>query len=192
MDINNLIPDAQRHFLKGEYKESIEVFTRIIESGEALEMAHLSRGSAYFQLKEYKKAIVDFKRVVELNDQNSRAYYFLGMSFLMERGFDDAISALDKSIKLKPDNKSAFFTRGIAHAEAGNEDEAAKNIKTALMSSEADTQNFADNYGIFRTQFEKAFSLMTGEKEPPTETLNDEEKGKLMNWLEETEKNEGA
>jgi tetratricopeptide (TPR) repeat protein len=192
MDINKLIPDAQRHFLKREYKESIEVFTKIIEAGEAQEMAHLSRGTAYFQLKEYEKAIVDFNRVVELNDQNSRAYYFLGMSFLMKREFADSISALDKSIKLKPDNKSAFFTRGIAHAEAGNEDEAAKNIKTALMSAESDVQNFADNYGMFRTQFEKAFSLMTGEKEPPTETLNDEEKGKLMNWLEETEKNEGA
>ena len=187
MDINKLMADAQRHFLKREYKESIEVFSRILESGEMQEMAQLSRGSAYFQLKAYKKAIVDFKRVVELNDQNSRAYYFLGMSYLMERGFDDAISALDKSIKLKPDNKSAFFTRGIAHAEAGNEDEATKNIKTALMSAEADTQNFADNYGMFRTQFEKAFSLMTGEKEPPSETLTDDEKGKLMKWLEETE-----
>ena len=95
------------------------------------------------------------------------------------------------SLFFKPENKSAFFTRGIAHAEAGNEDEAAKNIKTALMSSEADTQSFADNYGTFRTQFEKAFSLMTGEKEPPTESLTDDEKGKLMKWLEETEKSEG-
>ena len=190
MDINKLMADAQRHFLKKEYKESIEVFTRILESGEVQEMAQLSRGAAYFQLKEFKKAIVDFKRVVELNDQNSRAYYFLGMSYLMEREFEGSISALDKSIKLKPDNKSAFFTRGIAHAEAGNEDEAAKNIKTALMSSEADTQKFADNYGSFRTQFDKAFSIMTGEKEPPTISLTDEEKGKLMNWLEETEKSE--
>ena len=192
MDINKLIADAQRHFLKKEYKESIEVFSRIIESGEAQEMAQLSRGAAYFQLKEFKKAIVDFKRVVELNNQNSRAYYYLGMSYLMEREFKDSIAALDKSINLKPDNKSAFFTRGIAHAEAGNEDEAAKNIKTALINSETDSQNFADNYGMFRTQFEKAFSIMTGEKEPPTIALTDEEKGKLMNWLEETEKSEGS
>lgn len=192
MDIHKLMADAQRHFLKKEYKESIEIFTKIIESGEAQEMAHLSRGTAYFQLKEFEKAIVDFKRVVELNDQNSRAYYFLGMSYLMKRGFEDSISALDKSIKLKPENKSAFFTRGIAHAEAGNDDEAAKNIKMALMSSETDSQNFADNYGTFKTQFEKAFSLMTGEKEPPTESLTDEEKGKLMNWLEETDKSEEA
>ena len=190
MDINKLLSDAQRHFLKKEYKESIEVFSKIIESGEALEMAHLSRGAACFQLKEFKKAIVDFKRVVELNDQNSRAYYYLGMSYLMERGFKESISALDASIKLKPDNKTAFFTRGIAHAEDGNEDEAAKNIKTALMSSESDNQNFADNYGMFRTQFEKAFSLMSGEKEPPTMTLTEEEKGKLMNWLAETEGSE--
>ncbi len=188
MDINKLMADAQRHFLQKEYKESIEVFTRIIESGEMQEMAHLSRGVAYFQLKEYEKAIVDFNRVVELNNQNSRAYYFLGMSSLMKRRFEDSISALDKSIKLKPDNKSAFFTRGIAHAEAGNEDEAAKNIKAALMSSESDVQNFADNYGVFKTQFEKAFSVMTGEKEPPTVKLTDDEKGKLMKWLDETEK----
>ena len=192
MDINKLMADAQRHFVKKEYKESIDVFTKIIESGEAQEIAHLSRGAAYFQLKEFEKAIVDFKRVVELNDQNSRAYYYLGMSYLMKREFAESISALDTSIKLKPDNKSAFFTRGIAHAEAGNEDEAAKNIKTALMSSETDSQSFADNYGMFRTQFEKAFSIMTGEKEAPTVTLTEEEKDKLMNWLEETEKSEDA
>lgn len=187
MDINELMVEAQRSFVKKDYKKSIDAFSRVIETGEAHELACLSRGVAYFQLKDFDKAIVDFNRVVELNDQNSRAYYYLGMSYLMKREFKESVSALDTSIRLRPENKSAFFTRGIAHAELGNEDEAAKNIKSALMSSEKDIQGFADNYGMFRTQFEKAFSIMTGEKEPPSVSLTEEEKNKLMKWLQETE-----
>jgi tetratricopeptide (TPR) repeat protein len=187
MGINELLVEAQRSFVRKDYKDSIDAFTKIIETGEAQEVAHLSRGVAYFQLKDYDSALKDFSRVLELNGQNSRAYYYSGMSHLMEENFDKAIANLDESIKLNPENKTPFFARGIAYAEIGNEDEAAKNIKTALMSSEAVVQGFADNYGMFRTQFEKAFSIMTGKKEPPTITLTDEEKGKLMKWLEETE-----
>lgn len=187
MDINTTMADAQRHFLNKEYKESIECFSHIIESGVMTEIAQLSRGVAYFQLKEFDKAIVDFKRVVELNDRNSRAYYYLGMSLLMKREFQHAVDALDETIRLNPENKTAFFTRGIAHAELGNENEAVRNIKTALMSSETNLQGFADQYGMFRTQFEKAFSIMSGETEPPSITLTNEEKEKLMKWLADTE-----
>lgn len=187
MDINQLLVHAQRSFLQKDFQESIDAFTKVIETGEAQEVAYLSRGVARFQLKEHDKAIEDFSRVLKLNDKNSRAYYYRGMSFLMKEEFENAVADLDRSIGLNPDNKTPFFARGIAYAELGNEDEAAKNIKTALMSSEANIQGFADSYGMFRTQFEKAFSIMTGKTEPPTVALSEEEKQKLMKWLEETE-----
>jgi tetratricopeptide (TPR) repeat protein len=187
MDVNKLFVEAQRTFLNKDYKESIDAFSQIIETGEAQEIAYLSRGVAYFQTGDHDNAIKDFSKVLELNSNSARAYYYRGITHLKKEEFKEAIADLDRSIDLRPDHSTAFFARGVAHAQLGNDDEATRNIKSALMDSETSLQGFSDNYGMFRTQFNKALSIMTGEQEPPTIKLTDEEKAKLMKWLQETE-----
>jgi tetratricopeptide (TPR) repeat protein len=188
MDINELLVKAQRSFIKKDYKCSVDVFTKIIETGNMPEMSYLSRGVAYFQLKEFESAIKDFTKVLELNEESSRAYYYRGASYLNREEFDSAISDLDKTIELKPDNGTAYFARGTAYAQLGNEGEAIKNIKSALINSEAMVQGFTENSGVMRSHFNKILAMMTGEKKPGSVSLTDDESRKLKMWLHETEK----
>ncbi len=81
MDSKELFREAQRFFIEGKHKESMEAFTKVIESGEKSEIAYLSRGAAYFQLKEYDKAIADFSAVIGKNEKNARAYFYRAMSY---------------------------------------------------------------------------------------------------------------
>ncbi len=185
MDSKELFREAQRFFIEGKHKESMEAFTKVIESGEKSEIAYLSRGAAYFQLKEYDKAIADFSAVIGKNEKNARAYFYRAMSYNAKGEYIKALEDLNKSIELKPDQGAAFFARGVIYAQIGNDDEAAKNIKTAIMYGETVAQGFADTIGISRTQIDKVLALLTGQREMPVMELTEQETEKLKKWLEE-------
>ncbi|MCK5286600.1 MAG: tetratricopeptide repeat protein [Thermodesulfovibrionia bacterium] len=185
MTTNELFREAQNLFIEGKHKESIESFTKAIDEGEHTEIAYLSRGVAYLQTKERDSAIADFSKAMDLNKKNHRAYYYRGISYMLKKDFEKAIQDFDRCIGLNSDNAAAFFARGTAYAELGKDDEAAKNLKTALINSEAALQGFADTFGVLRTQFDKSLALMTGERKPPSVELSGKETETLKKWLEE-------
>ena len=105
---------------------------------------------------------------------------------MAKENYADAISDFDSAIKLQSDNGAAYFARGTSYANLGNMEEAEKNIRTALTCSEATMQGFADHYGMFRTQFERARAFMTGESDAPQIYLTDKERNLVKKWLEDT------
>ncbi len=185
MNAKELFRDAQRFFVEGRHKESIEAFGKSIEAGERTEIAFLSRGVAYLKTEDTDRAIEDFSTVIGMNDRNFRAYFYRGTAYMRKEDFRSAIADFDRTIELKPDHGAAFFARGTAYAQTGNEYEASRNLKTAMTFSEAMIQSFADHYGMFRTQFDKALAFMTGGDIPPSMSLTREEIKTLKKWLDE-------
>ncbi len=186
MASNDLFRNGQKLFMQGRHKESIDYFTKSIESGGETEITYLSRGVAFLKLQKSEEAIDDFSRVLELNDNNFRAHFYRGMSRLAKENYADAILDFDSTIKLQPDNGAAYFARGTAYAQIGSMEEAERNIITALTCSESDMQGFADDHGMFRTQFERAMALMSGDSDAPQMFLTDKELGLVKKWLEDT------
>ena len=185
MDHRKLFSNAQKFFVNGQINESIDAFTKSIEAGQITEIAFLSRGVAYLKTDQVEKALEDFSIAIDMNSRNFRAYFYRGTTYLRIEDFKSAIADYDKTIELRPDYGTAFFARGTAYAQIGNELEASRNIKTAITYSESSMQGFADHYGMFRTQFEKALSFMTGDGEPPTMFLSNDEMNTVKNWLKE-------
>jgi tetratricopeptide (TPR) repeat protein len=172
-------------FLRGKIKECIEAFSRAIEEGDNSDILFLSRGVAYLKDHETDHAIEDFTEAVKMNDNNARAHYFRGIAYLTRENFEDAITDMDKTIELEPDNGAAFFARGTAHANIGNDDLATKNIKTAISFSESGIYGLQETIGLWRTQFDRTMSLLTGEKKPLGMVLTDDEANKIRDWLKE-------
>jgi tetratricopeptide (TPR) repeat protein len=181
---------AQRLFVSGKITESIQAFTKAINSGDKSEIAFLSRGVAYLKNHNADKAIHDFGKVVKMNDKNLRAHYYRGIAYLTIDDFKDAIAEFSKTLELKPDYTPAFFARGTAYAQMGRDDEATKNIKSALMLSDADIYELQETIGLWRTQFDRTISLMAGEKRPLKMELSEKEAHTLRKWLEEGHKKE--
>lgn len=190
MKVTKEFRTAQRLFVSGKITESIHAFTKAIRSGDRSEIAFLSRGAAYLKNHEPDKAINDFSRVVKMNDKNLRAHYYRGIAYLTIDDYKDAIADFNKTLELKPDYIPAFFARGTAYAQMGRDDEATKNIKTALMLSDADIYELQETIGLWRTQFDRTISLMTGEKRPFAMALSEKEIRTLRTWLEEGSRNE--
>lgn len=185
MTTTKFFENAQRLFVDGKLKESIEAFTKAIDSGEKSEIAFLSRGVAHLKNHETDQAINDFSDVVNMNDNNFRAHYYRGISYLTKEDYEDAIADFDKTIELTPDNVAAYFARGTAYAHMGNEKEATKSIKTAIMSSETNIMELSEAIGLWRTQFDKTISIMTGEKKPLEMALTEDEVKTLKKWMAE-------
>ncbi len=185
MEKNELFQEGQRLFINGNHRESIDWFTRSIDSGGNTEIAYLSRGVAFLKLHETDEAINDFSSVLKVNDNNFRARFYRGMAHLVKENFSDAIRDFDIAVKLQPDNGAAHFACGTAYAHIGNMKEAERNIKAAITCSESDMQGFADEHGMFRTEFERAASFVTGEGDAPHMYLNDKERGLIKKWFED-------
>ncbi len=180
-----LFDEAQRLFIQGKYTECIEVFTEFIAKRGMPAIAFLSRGVAYFKTGQIDKAVEDFSAVIEMNNRNFRAYFYRGMTYMVKGDFTNSIIDFDKTIELKPDYGAAFFARGSAYAQIGDEYEAARDIKTAITFSESDIEGFTDTFGLFRTQFDKAMTIMTDMDKAPVMKLSEEEINTVKKWLED-------
>ena len=180
-----MFEEGQRFLLKGNFIESIEAFSKAINEGETSDTAFLSRGVAYLRNHEIDKAIHDFSEVVSHSDENVRAHFYKGVAFMASEDFEAAIVEFDRTIELQPEHGAAMFARGTAYAHMGNDEMASKNIKTAITLSESNVYGLQETIGLWRTQFERALSQISGEMNPPEMTLSHDEYHKVMEWLEE-------
>lgn len=185
MTSKGFFESGQRLFVEGNLKESIEEFTKAIDAGEKSEIAFLSRGVAHLKNHETDQAINDFSEAVKMNDNNFRAHYYRGISYLTKEDYEDAIADFNKTIELTPDNVAAYFARGTAYAHMGDEKEATKSIKTAIMSSEKNIMELSESIGLWRTQFDKTISIISGERKPVEMTLSEDEIKTLKKWADE-------
>jgi tetratricopeptide (TPR) repeat protein len=180
-----LFENAQRLFIDGKLSESIDAFTKAIDAGEKTDIAFLSRGVAFLRNHEAEKALHDFSEVVKRDDRNVRAHYYKGIAFLTKEDYQNAISEFNRTIELKPQHGAAFFARGTAYAQMGNDGEATRNIKSALMTSETSVMELGETIGLLRTQFDKTMSIMSGAKRPAEISLTEDEVSKVRAWLEQ-------
>lgn len=180
-----IVEEAKHLLLEGKVSESIDAFTKAINSGEKSDIVFLSRGVAYLRNHDSKKAVSDFTKVVDHDDNNARAHYYRGIAYLTMDDNKGAITDFDKTIQIDPENAAAFFARGAAYANIGNDDMARKNIKTAITFSESGIYGLQETIGLLRTQFDKAMSLIEGEEEAVEIPLSDDEVKKLKKWIAE-------
>lgn len=176
---------AQHLFAEGKHLESIDLFSRFMAIRGEVEIALLSRGVAYLKTDQIDKAVKDFGKVIEINNQNVRAYFYRGIASMSAGDFQNAIEDFDRTIELKPDHGTAFIARGSAYAQSGNDYEAARNIRTAITLLKGNMQGVTDTYGLFRTQFDRAMTVMSDKAKSPGTDLTEEEIQTVKKWLNE-------
>ena len=90
---------AGESFQKGNYKESIELYTKAIELNPDIADAYNNRAAAEVKLKRYEAALKDYDKAIELSPDFPRAYFGRGLTkiimFNMEEGCNDLFKARD-------------------------------------------------------------------------------------------------
>jgi tetratricopeptide (TPR) repeat protein len=185
MDPREILRQAQLLFVEGKDKESAEMFTKALEAGADPYIVHLSRGVAYVKLNEVDNALSDFSKAISLNDKSARAYFFRGMTYMMKVEFENAIADFTKTLEFKTDHGMAMFSRSVSYARLGRFEGSSRDMLVVLPQMEENLQNFADTYGIVRTEMWKVMSQVSGESGTPTLELNEKDRATLEKWLKQ-------
>jgi len=107
-------------YLKGQYKEAIESYTKAIEINDTETVFFSNRARCYKQLKEFKKAYDDAKSAIELDDTNIKAHLICGQ-MLAELGkseagvekINTALSRITKALTLCAGQKKQTFEKDL-------------------------------------------------------------------------------
>lgn len=179
-----LLKEAHLLFVNGNFKESVEVFTKAIEAGADPYIAYLSRGAANLKADAADQSIHDFTQALVANSQSARAYFFRGSVYMMKEEFEKAVSDFTKALELKTDYAMAKFSRSVAYARMNMIEEASKDMMAIIPQMEQNLQSFADSHGIIRTQLFKVMAQLEGERQWLTLNLSEKEMSTLKKWLE--------
>ena len=91
---------------------------------------------------------------------------------------------LTSSITYNHERGATFFARGLAYGELDREEEALRDLKTAIAFSNREVESFANLFGENRTLFSKSMALLEGDRGPWSIVMNEDEVNKLKKWLE--------
>lgn len=93
---NKFKEEGNKLFMKRNYKEAIEMYTKAIE--KCSNSTHFTnRALCYFKLQQWSLAIEDCRRAIEIDPHSVKAYFFKGQSLCELFHFDEAIVNLKRA-----------------------------------------------------------------------------------------------
>ncbi len=116
----------------GIWKNSIDLWSSIIEKGSEKAMAYNNRGEAFERMGRMDEAVEDYRKAVAIAPNATVSYYHLGEAFMRKGQYDEAIKEYKRVVSLDPNFTAAYFNLGVAYASKGLRDEAIMYYKAAL------------------------------------------------------------
>jgi protein O-mannosyl-transferase len=116
-----------------KWKDSITLWTNVIEKYPDAAFAYNIRGYAFFNNNDNVNAMKDYKIAIELKNDYSDAWFNLATSKLLSQDFNGAIEAFNRTLKIDSLYGDAYFNRGYAKFYGLHDNQGALyDLKTAL------------------------------------------------------------
>jgi lipoprotein NlpI len=139
-------------FVDNNFSESVEEFTKVIEIDPAFRLAYVSRGAAFMKVRKFEESIADFDQAIELDPDHPKSYHLRGLARLERGDYEGALKDFGTAIDLDPDYGPAYYSRAALQLELGREDLASNDIQMVQVLTEINTQAFANDNNIWRSQ----------------------------------------
>lgn len=115
------------------WKDSVTLWTNVLQQFPKAPHALNNRGDAYFNLQQLDLAIADFSEAIQFNDKYAQAYYNRGNAYGQSGKTNEAFNDLNKAITYDATNANAYNKRGQANAVLGRTNEAIQDFNKALQ-----------------------------------------------------------
>ena len=109
--------------------------TRLVAIGEGSPEFHLLMGKAHLNRGEFDDAIKDLDAAAKADPKLPFVHFNLGLAYLRKQDYDRARAEFHKDIAANPESPFAYEQLGDLEANAGNDEEAIKNYRSALKFS---------------------------------------------------------
>jgi tetratricopeptide (TPR) repeat protein len=128
-----LVLSVYAWFQTGYWRNSINLFSHVLEVTSRNRLAYYNRGCAYYDKEEYDLAISDYSKAIEIESNDVKAYYNRGNAYAKGKGeYDLAISDFNKALQCDPGLVNVYQNMGKTLSLQGKLEEAAKNFREAL------------------------------------------------------------
>lgn len=104
---NKFKEEGNKLFMKRNYKEAIEMYTKAIEKC-VNSTHHTNRALCYFKLQQWSLSLDDCRRAVELDPHSVKAHFFMGQCLCELLHFDEAVVSLKRAHELTKELKENY------------------------------------------------------------------------------------
>lgn len=109
--------------------------TRLVVIGEGSPEFHLLMGKAHLNRGEFEDAIKDLDAAAKADPKLPFVHFNLGLAYLRKQEPDRARAEFHKDIASNPESPFSYEQLGDIESNAGNDEEAARNYRSALKFS---------------------------------------------------------
>lgn len=152
VSINNAFESGMDAFVNDDFKKSVKEFTKAIEIDPDFALAYVSRGAAFMKMDKIEESIADFDHAIEIDQENPKPYHLRGLARVEMEAYEEALEDFGNAIDLDPDYGPAYYSRAMLQIELGREDLATEDLQMVNVLTEINTQSFANENNIWRSQ----------------------------------------
>jgi tetratricopeptide (TPR) repeat protein len=118
--------------LKGNSREIIEIYEKMVRLFPRDKEAHFRLANVYNGLRRYEEAIQEYEAALAIDNTYIHPYNYLGYLYARQGQFDKGIEIMRKYQELVPDEPNPHDSMAEIHLTAGRFDEAVDELKRAL------------------------------------------------------------
>jgi len=124
---------AQTWGLCGVWRDSLTLWTHVVEKDPENATAFLKRGEALDTAGRTAEALADFDRAAGLDPRDYKLFNNRGVVYFREKRYDKAMADFDRVVYLNPFFGMGYINRGILWGRLGRFDRAVKDFSTVLV-----------------------------------------------------------
>ncbi|MDP7034782.1 MAG: tetratricopeptide repeat protein, partial [Planctomycetota bacterium] len=168
MSLDQLQKLAQIQADRGEHRQAVETYTRILESRSDERSSarafrvnlHANRGTLHYQMSNLDAALGDFNEAIRLNPRWGRIYNNRGLVFMKRKSYEAALADFNKAIEFDPEDAAATVNRGNLLLEIGNLEAALRDYNRAIEINPNDLMIYNNRGSVFSSlgELEKALA----------------------------------
>lgn len=137
---------GQRHFLRGEYGQSILGFGLALESGMDPDKVHLPLGLAYLKNSNFAEAITEFTLALDHDPTTDHVLFLRGIARCNRGDMAGAVDDFTTALHFNPRRAEALVGRSLANRSLHRDEAAKLDLQAALDIGGVEVELFIREY----------------------------------------------
>lgn len=146
-DAKESFKNGEKSFKLGQYKEAVDLFTKVIQADPHFKKVYASRAEAYIKMGKKEEAARDYEREAIENQKDEELYVKSAALFFEAENFQKSIEMCKKALEIKNKDKDAIYYNTKSNLALNNFEAALKEAdKLVYLSSK--TAEFLYLHGL--------------------------------------------
>lgn len=135
----DIFNNAEKHYIKGDYKKALDLFKKSYEENATNDCLNYI-GCCYLKLGDYISAINVFERLIKTNPKWERPLFNLGQVYLQSGSFKKALEYFQKAVSINDASEDAYYYLGVYYQKIGNYELATEYYQKSIKINDTESE----------------------------------------------------